>query len=33
MINLGTYPNQNLAENNMDVMFGFFEKETKFDAL
>jgi hypothetical protein len=28
MINLGTYPYQNLNENRMDVMFGFFEKES-----
>ena len=29
MINLGSHPYQNLKENKMDLMFGFFEKETR----
>ena len=33
MINLGDYDYQNLADNNMDMQFGFFEKETKFETM
>ena len=33
MINLGSFPYQNLNENKMDLMFGFFEKQTRYDAM
>ena len=33
LVNLASYPYQNLYESKMDVMFGFFEKETEDNPL